>query len=128
MDINSAFPSKYLKADTDIPDGGDLKLTISGVEMATVGQGVDAEEKPVVFFDETTKGLVLNVTNKNTLVGLFGTDTDEWVGKRVALFATEVDFQGRQTLAIRIRMRAPKAKPVPVAAAAEDKDGEDIPF
>jgi hypothetical protein len=127
MDINSAFPSKWLKADSDIPDDGDLKLTISDVKMERVGQGQDAEDKPVVYFDETDKGLVLNVTNKNTLVQLYGTDTDEWAGKRVSLFATEVDFQGRQTLAIRIRMRAPKAKPVPVGPPP-GADDEDAPF
>jgi hypothetical protein len=122
VDINSAFPSKYLSAEGDIPEGRDLNLTISDVKMERVGQGRDAEDKPVVYFDEVKKGLTLNVTNKNTIIGLYGKETDDWIGKRIALFATEVEFKGEQVLGIRVRIKAPKAKPVPVGPPPADDD------
>jgi hypothetical protein len=110
MNINNAFPSKWLKAG-DIPDDTDLVLTINKVEVQEVGQGEDAEQKPVLFFSESEKGLVLNKTNAGTISKLYTPETDNWLGKRIALFSTEVDFGGNQTLAIRIRMKAPQTKP-----------------
>jgi hypothetical protein len=115
VDINQQFPSKYLKADTDIPDDGDLIVTIDTVQIETIGQGADQENKPVVYFRETDKGLVLNKTNAQTIKGLFGFETDDWEGKRIALFGTEVDFAGKQTLAIRVRMKAPASRNRPLA-------------
>lgn len=110
MNINNAFPSKYLKSG-DLPENGDLALTIKEVSLETVGQDADAEQKPIVYFDETDKGMVLNKTNALTIANLYGPETSGWTGKRIALFATEVDFAGKQTLAIRVRLRAPAAPP-----------------
>lgn len=108
MNINNAFPSKYLKSG-DIPDDADLILTIKEVVQENVGQGEEAENKPIVYFQEQEKGLVLNKTNATAISNLYGPETDGWTGKRIALFATEVDFAGKQTLALRVRLKAPKA-------------------
>lgn len=54
----------------------------------------------------------LNVTNRKTLVKLLGDDTDKWVGKRITLYTTEVEYQGDTMLGIRIRLKLPAAKPV----------------
>lgn len=106
MNIGQAFASKWLKS-SDIGDD-DLVLTISDVVIETVGQGEQEEQKPVVYFTETDKGLVLNKTNADSIAKLHGPETDEWAGKRIALFATEVDFGGKQVLALRVRLKAPK--------------------
>jgi hypothetical protein len=104
--ISEAFPSQYLKAaDLD----SDTTYTIDRVEMETLGQGKNKEDKPVAYFRETDKSLALNKTNSNVISGLYGDDTDNWVGKRVTLYSTEVEFQGNMTLAIRIRMKKPAA-------------------
>lgn len=108
MNINNAFPSKWLKSG-DIPANADLVLTIKSVTVETIGQGEQADTKPVVYFAEVDKGLVLNKTNANTIARLYGPETDGWEGKRIGLFATEVDFAGKQTLAIRVRLRVPGA-------------------
>lgn len=129
MNINDAFPSKYLKA-SDVPDDGDLILTIRQVDVEEVGQGDDREQKPIVYFGEIEKGLVLNKTNANAIQSLYGADTAAWEMKRIAIFATEVDFKGTQTLALRVRLRPPakagKAEPVGAgagkAALFEGKD------
>ena len=110
MNINEAYPSKYLKADVDIPEDEDLVLTVKSVEVEQMGDG---EDKPVVYFNEIDKGLVLNKTNANAISNQYGAETDGWTGKKVALFATEVEFAGKMTLGIRVRLRVPKGqKPV----------------
>ena len=113
MNINNAFPIRWIKSG-DLGDG-DMVVTVKSCSVETVGQGENAEDKPVLYFEESEKGMVLNVTNANTIAGLYGPETDGWIGKRIALFATEVDFAGKQTLAIRVRMKSPTngaAKPV----------------
>lgn len=116
MNINTAFKSKFLKG-AEIE--ADTVYTISHVDQENVG-GADKEEvKPVLYFEETEKGLVLNRTNSNTIASLYGPETDDWAGKKITLFSTEVDFQGKQTLAIRVRMKKP-------AAAAPAKSGAGI--
>jgi hypothetical protein len=126
MNINQTFPSKYLKADGDLPDEGNLILTMDHVQMEDVGSASETELKPVLYFRDSDKGLVLNKTNASTISGLYGPETDEWSGKKIALFSQEVDFQGRQVLAIRVRMKKPQvAAQEPVAAAAAPKGAAD---
>jgi hypothetical protein len=102
MNANDMFPSNWLKA-SDVPDD-DMILTIKSLAKEEIG----TDTKWVVYFDEVEKGLVLNKTNNDTIIGLHGQETDGWIGKTIALFATEVAFQGKQTMALRIRMRQPK--------------------
>lgn len=136
MNIASAFPSKYLKA-AELE--GDTVFTIDRVEIENVApQGKPVEEKPVLYFAEDERGLVLNKTNSETIASIHGGETDEWSGKQITLFATEVDFQGKQVLAIRVRMkRNPPAarrpgtaqrQPARQAAPAQEFTEDNIPF
>src|SRR3990172_5873006 len=104
MNINNLFPSKYLKSG-DLEE--DLTLTIKSIIQENIGQGEKQEVKPILYFSETEKGMVLNKTNAGTISSLYGPETDAWPGKRITVFATEVDFAGRQTLALRVRMKQP---------------------
>lgn len=106
MNIQNAFPSKWLKSG-DVEEG-DLILTIREVVMEDIGSGEQQERKPVLYFEETEKGMVLNKTNADTISRLHTPETDNWIGKKISIFATEVDFAGKQTLALRVRMKAPK--------------------
>lgn len=110
------FPSKYLKvADID-ETGGDLVLTVTGWSMEEIGE--DREQKPCLHFHETTKTLVLNKTNCKTIEGMYGKVIENWKGKKIQLYTTEVAFAGKTQLGIRIRMRAPVvAKPTPQPSA-----------
>lgn len=132
--VSDMVPSKYLKA-ADVEDSP--VLTIADVKEESIGQGAQADNKWILYFAEEEKGLVLNRTNINTIAGLYGDDTDDWEGKKITLFATQVDFQGKQVDAIRVRNKPPKARepkatksdPAPVAAApAVDPDSDDPPF
>ena len=104
MNVSSLYPSKYLKSG-DLEE--DMRLTIKSLTQENLGQGDEQEVKPVLYFQEIEKGMVLNKTNCDTISNLYGPETDDWTGKRITIFATEVEFRGRQTLALRIRMRQP---------------------
>jgi len=100
MKIISLFPSKYLRAgDLD----GDLIVTMKSLIVGDITQ----EEKPVLYFREEAKGLVLNKTNGKTIGSLHGSETDNWAGKRIILYSTEVDFRGEIVDAIRVRRQIP---------------------
>jgi len=98
MNIESAFPSTYIKASDLL--GRSARVTIRNVLMETVGQ----EQKPILYFNGKEKGLVLNRTNANTISTLFGPNTDDWEGAEVELFPAMVDFQGRSVEAVRVRI------------------------
>ena len=119
MKIGSAFPSKFLKAD-DIGS----KTPVVTIDKLTVEE-IQGEEKPkpVVYFKGSEKGLVLNVTNSNSITAIAGSDeTDNWPGVKVRLFTCKVDFQGKRVNAIRIA--DPKEILQPPPSPAEDE----VPF
>ena len=129
MDINAVFPSKYLKA-SDL-QGRECAVTIDSVTTEDVaGQGEPDDHKPILWFEKATKGFVLNKTNANTIAGMYGPETDNWVGRTITLFPTQTDFQGKQVACVRVRL--PQAATVPVAARTpsngEPPTGDDIPF
>jgi hypothetical protein len=109
MKIGSAFPTTYLQADEVAPE---CVLTIKDVVVETVGQGQQAEQKPVVYFFETPKGLVLNKTNASNITVITGTDeTDGWRGKSVCLFKTTTEFGGKTVPCIRVKEAALPSTP-----------------
>jgi hypothetical protein len=131
MNVNDAFPSRYIKA-ADLADAA-VVVTIRAVEMEDIGQGQKKERKPVVYFEGKQKGLVLNKTNANMIQKIAGSpDTDDWAGVKIRLVAAEVEFQGDSVQAVRVRQMAtskPMAKPMQqddnsVAPVNDD----DIPF
>jgi hypothetical protein len=103
------FPSRWLVA-ADLPDNGQV-ATIRRVQYEEVVAG---DEKPVVYFQEFAKGLILNRTNCLTVASIYGDHTDDWEGQPITLFPTQVDFQGKQVDGIRVRNR----KPTPAGEAA----------
>jgi hypothetical protein len=124
MKIDKMFESKWLKAadvDEMTDESGTAVVTIDRVEMAEVGDG----NKPIMYLRGVKVPMVLNKTNANTLGTLLGKDTDDWIGKSVGLFTTEVDFQGSQVLSIRVRMKLPKTRR-PVAETSDESAA--IPF
>ena len=97
MDINAAFPSKYLRA-ADLA-GAAVTVTIDRIELEIVGQGSQKEQKPVVYFAGKQKGLVLNKTNATMIAKIAGSsDTDDWHGIEIRLVSAEVEFQGELRL------------------------------
>ena len=100
------FPSKYQKA-SDL-NGKDLTLTIREVESKEFEDG----RKPVLWFEEHPKALVLNRTNFSTIEKLCGEGSAHWIGQRITLFESEVSYRGDMMMAIRVRSKAPDARPI----------------
>lgn len=97
MNINEAFPSKYLKAD-DL-QGREVTVSIDHVAMEKVGD----DNKMALYFRGKQKGIILNKTNAMNIATAYGTDTNGWIGNPVILFPAWVDFQGKSVQAIRVR-------------------------
>jgi len=122
--ISEAFPSNYLKA-TDLA-GRTVQVAIDRVEIRDVG---DSEHKPVIFFRDKQKGLVLNRINAGVIAGVYGEETDGWCGQSVELYPSTTEFHGRMVDCLRVRiteaMRSEweRSRSTPESAAEAD-----IPF
>ncbi len=108
--ISEAYPSQYLKC-ADL-NGMPWDMKIRTVSEEDLGQGHDKETKPVVYFENAQKGLVLNKTNATTIAKVYGDDTGTWTGQSVQVFPTQVEFKGETVDAIRVRV-AKEAPPQP---------------
>ena len=127
--------SRFLKA-ADLEK--EKKFRISKVAAEVLGQGDTKERKPIVWFTNDERGLVLNKTNLRVLKHDFGDNMEAWVGKIIVVFPTMTDLRGKMTPALRVRtpppkqatmagngQAAPQPKPTPSApskSAAEQLD------
>lgn len=130
MKYDEMFPSRFLKA-SDFSEDEIKVVTIKNVELVEIGKkGEETQRKPVVFFRENgVKPLVCNKTNATIIVKLYGDDTDEWIGKRISLFVTQVESFGEQVDAIRVRAKVPtKTMATQPQAVQEEAQEEELPF
>ena len=122
MRVSEAFPSNYLRA-ADL-QGRDVTVIIEKITSEDIGD----DHKPVLYFAGKDKGLVLNKTNANNIALQYGDDMDDWIGKLVTMFPTQVDFQGKSVEAIRIRMRKTPTRKPPIPDLPPEGAEDDIPF
>jgi hypothetical protein len=126
VNINDAFPSKYLKAG-DIKGKPPVAVVISNVVMEEMPDG---ENKPVVYFQNKEKGVVLNKTNASMIAHSHSPDTDGWIGKTILLRCEAVPFGGRIVDSIRVSVNQAEAYAAEQAATAhtlDDGPQEDVP-
>ena len=127
MNINQAFPSKYVKA-SDLNDQTHV-VKIVDVKIEEVGQ--NKETKPVAYFEGRKKGMVLNKTNSRKIAQIAGSpETEDWVGTEIAIYPTETEFGGESVECIRIK--APKGTRTVTAETANQppppSDEDNTPF
>lgn len=110
MDWRALFKGAYLTA---VEFGGrEPTFKIQGVDTIDLEQE-DGQTKPkaVVFFVDVDgdgykgidRGWVLCKTNAMCIAAMFGNETDAWVGKRVTLFATDVQVGKERKPGIRVK-------------------------
>lgn len=127
MNIEEAFPSKYLKA-ADLK-GSRITVKMDRIENDTVGD----DNKVILYFQGKEKGLVLNVTNKNMIVDTYGPETDDWHGQSIVLYEAMVQYQSKMVPAIRV-MAPPRSTVRPLQTADRSSDDPrsnadmDVPF
>ena len=127
MNIDTVFPSKYLKS-SDIGDQQPV-VAIDRVEIEEIGR--DEDSKPVIYFMGMNKGLVLNKTNAKKIIEITGSkDTEMWAGTKVRLYATETQFAGDTVDCIRIKKFVQPAAVAGGVAAVKQvfPNADEIPF
>lgn len=120
--------------------GRDVTLTIHDVRIEELTlPGGAKERKPVVHFSEMQnrqgtdkKRWILNKTNRRIIQRLHGNETDDWKGKRITLFPTKVEADGKPIRnqhnpggeAIRVRPTRPaQSKPSEEPSREPGEDG-----
>ena len=106
MRMRDALPGRYLSGD-DLD--GEVIVTIDRIVMESFRDPRTRQEsrKPVMYFQRAKRGLIINRTNWRTVADLYGDESDNWVGKRIALVSMMVDAYGKQTKAVRVRPTSP---------------------
>ena len=71
----------------------------------------DADEhQNVAYFEENVLPMVLNVTNCETIEGLYGTgNVLEWAGKKIQIFATKTKVAGKLIPCLRVDKVIPES-------------------
>lgn len=92
--------------------GQDLIVTIKSVNVETITNSDGRkEDAPVMRFQENVKPMILNSTNSKTIRKVHKSPyLEDWVGKKIQLYATTVKAFGEVVEALRIREYAPKVK------------------
>lgn len=94
---------EYLTA--DMLDGKEFNLTVTGYDD---GDFYDPETrgkvtKPILYFAETEKGLVLTRINRRKIMELFGKSKRDCIGKVVTLYIHHAEAFGEMQSIIRIK-------------------------
>ena len=89
-------------------------LTIKEVKAEKIKDNKGEEDtKPVAYFEENVLPLVLNVTNCKMIENLYGTgNVNEWVGKKIQIFATKTKVGKESVPCIRIENVIPKTNEI----------------
>ena len=103
MKKQEAFPSSYLnKEDLPAPPGT-KHATVEDVRIETMPSG-DKEEKPVLYFANGLKPMVLNGTNWDIMADAYGPESNDWRGKPIELYVdANVMYGGKRIGGIRVR-------------------------
>ncbi len=102
MNILAAFKGQYVTA-VELGDKT-ATLTIGHVSLVKLeGEDGTIRERPVVYFSETPRGWVLCKTTALSVAAMFGTETNGWTGKRVTLYAADVQVGRERKPGLRVK-------------------------
>jgi len=123
MKLEQLFPRKYASG-ADLA-GREVTLIISRVvlEKMHTAPNKPAEEKPVIYFEKATKGIVLTPKLAGQIAEIArSTETDEWTGAKVTLYPVPMRVAGEDRIAI--RAKAPTNGTTPPPESLQDQDEE----
>jgi len=101
MNIYKSSLFKYIAGDS--LKGKSVPMTIDRVVNEDVSNSDKTEEKQVLYFVESKKGMILNKTNAKRIARLYGPETDEWKGIVIELYTEPVKAFGETHNALRVR-------------------------
>lgn len=90
--------------------GQDMILTIDRIVQEKVpDQKGKKKDCTVCHFKEPVKPMIMNRINQKTITQIYATPyIEDWVGKKIQLFSSQVDAFGEMVDALRIRANIPK--------------------
>jgi hypothetical protein len=99
MRYETLFPSRFIRS-ADFA-GKDVTLTIAKV----FSEDIEDKSKAIMAFEGTKKQLVLCRTNAEACKLMWGPETDDWLGKRLTLYAAIIKdpFGDGEITATRVR-------------------------
>jgi hypothetical protein len=119
LNVNEQFPNRFLSG-ADLPDGQKVIRTIETVDEEDMT--VQENGRPMVqavyvmyFVESPTdangekRGLKINKTIARSVAKLYGPDSDDWIGKRLILFAENITAFGDVYNVIRVMPQIPPA-------------------
>jgi hypothetical protein len=117
MRSTDLYPSKFLKS-ADVKTKPKIATISYLVGKEKVGQ--DKQEKPVLYFENGVKPMVINKTNFEEIEAAFG-DSDDWPGHRIKIFCAPTLFQGKRVDGIRV-------EPIDSGPVPKDDLNDEVPL
>lgn len=135
MNLKEEFPSKWLKGD-DLDEPRVVTIADVGIEEFDSRNAPGKKEKKLsLTFKGEDKGIILNVGMRNIVEGFYGSETDEWIGKRIRIMQSPfTNDKGETSMVVRIHPKMPvsaqatTAKPKPADAGSDEPSEDNIPF
>jgi hypothetical protein len=120
-DMTRFLTSNYIKAE-DLDPNVLIESGITSVQRAEFEEHGEVIVKPVVRLEDG-RGIVLNQTRLRVLIGAFGPNAANWLGKQLIVRRGKTHFQGRSVAAVEIEpVLAPRIEgPSPQAVPAIEK-------
>ena len=112
MNLTEIFPRRFASGE-DLSQS--IIVTVSGVTLESMYSGNgQTVEKPVLYFKETKKGVVLCKTLAYQIADILGsTDTNTWVGQQITLVSDTLMVAGKSRSVIRARKVDYPTFPIP---------------
>ena len=103
--ITKEMDRRFLSS-IDLAGHGTVGMTIDRLEKVKELKYLNGQQKEnviLLYFKETTRPLEMNATNIKSLIMVTGTNkANDWLGKKIGLYAMEGTFFGKPGLAVRI--------------------------
>ena len=95
----------------DVPDSGDLILTIDYVSIDEVQNDRGREKKFTLHFKERDyKPMICNTTNAKAISKAYGsTKVENWLNKKISIYKATISAFGSTTECLRVREYPPKS-------------------
>ena len=104
------FMDKSFLGSWDLPESGDLILTIDYVARDDVQNEKGREKKMTLHFKERDyKPMICNKTNADAISQAYkSTKVEDWEGKKISIYKATISAFGSTTECLRVRNYAPK--------------------
>lgn len=104
------FMDKSFLGSWDVPDSGDLILTIDHVSRDDVQNEKGHEKKMALHFKERDyKPMICNTTNAKAISKAYNsTKVEDWENKKIAIYKATISAFGQTQECLRVRDYAPK--------------------